>query len=741
MAADVHIFGIRHHGPGSARRLREALEALRPVAVLIEGPADATPLAAMLADQNMVPPVTLLAYEANEPSHTIFWPFAVYSPEYQAVTWATANDVPVSFIDVPASWRLAALQAAQTAVADKAVPTDDEELAEAPDDAGEAAVRDTAADLVWDPVGELARAAGYEDGESWWCDVIEENPDPGPVFAAISDAMSELRTTLAHKEMPRPKQPACETDEVREAYMRLEIAKARKANDGDIAVVCGAWHVPALKAKHTAKDDRALIKGFPKAKVTATWAPWTAPRLATASGYGAGVTAPGWCDHLWHTPRGNVVTSWLARIAAALRDNGAVVSTASIIEAERLSTSLAALRGRPAPGFEEMREAAIACLCFGEDLLWHQIETLVLIGNDVGAIPDDVPLTPLLQDLQRQQRAVRLKPEALEKELSIDLRSDSGLARSTLLHRLNALDVPWGRVADAGRSRGTFRERWVIAWEPEYAVKLVEHLVYGSTIEQAANGLTIARLAGTGDLGDLADLVLSAMTARLTDATEKGIDALGRRAAQTSDCTELMSALPPLADIIRYGEARSRDAGQLEALAHRIAVQSALALPYAARDLDAEAAKALTAQLSTTDQSVGLINLPPSDVAMWHGALRTVLDDVHGTAIVRGAAGRLLYEADALTADEAAQILSKMLSPGTPVADAAGFFEGFFEGAGQRLIFDDALRVAVDDWVATLGDETFIEYLPLFRRVLSSLDLTERRHLLDRLFGAATGGS
>ena len=107
---------------------------------------------------------------------------------------------------------------------------------------------------------------------------------------------------------------------------------------------------------------------------------------------------------------------------------------------------------------------------------------------------------------------------------------------------------------------------------------------------------------------------------------------------------------------------------------------------------------------------------------------------------MRGTSGRLLYEADVLTADDVARILSQMLSPGTPVADAAGFFEGFFESASQRLIFDDTLRIAVADWVATLEDETFTEYLPLFRRVLSSLDPTERRHLLDRLFGGPASG-
>src|SRR5262249_59133135 len=97
-------------------------------------------------------------------------------------------------------------------------------------------------------------------------------------------------------------------------------------------------------------------------------------RLARASGYGAGVVAPGWCAHLWETRDGADRSAvWLAKVARILRDRGHFVSTASVIEAQRLGTALAALRDRPSPGFEELREAAIACLCGGERALWKEI--------------------------------------------------------------------------------------------------------------------------------------------------------------------------------------------------------------------------------------------------------------------------------------------------------------------------------------------------------------------------------
>jgi len=55
MPATPHYFGIRHHGPGSARRLRDALDVLRPSRVLIEGPADASDLLIMIEFDHQLP--------------------------------------------------------------------------------------------------------------------------------------------------------------------------------------------------------------------------------------------------------------------------------------------------------------------------------------------------------------------------------------------------------------------------------------------------------------------------------------------------------------------------------------------------------------------------------------------------------------------------------------------------------------------------------------------------------------
>src|SRR4029079_16226079 len=99
-----------------------------------------------------------------------------------------------------------------------------------------------------------------------------------------------------------------------EAYMRQMIREARREGFERVAVVCGAWHAPALSAPRAAGPEAELLKGLKRIKVAATWIPWTNSRLSLRSGYGAGVRSPGWHEHLWQSPDG-YAPGWVARAA------------------------------------------------------------------------------------------------------------------------------------------------------------------------------------------------------------------------------------------------------------------------------------------------------------------------------------------------------------------------------------------------------------------------------------------
>ena len=160
-----------------------------------------------------------------------------------------------------------------------------------------------------DPLGALARAAGYNDGERWWDSLIEQrgHGDPMALFEAVGDAMAVLRASVM--QMDAETMISVDLDireELREAWMRTRIDVAERQYK-HVAVVCGAWHVPMLtearrNQKGSMKFDIDLLKNLPSVKTEATWAPWTYERLSMVSGYGAGIASPGWYDHLWTTP-------------------------------------------------------------------------------------------------------------------------------------------------------------------------------------------------------------------------------------------------------------------------------------------------------------------------------------------------------------------------------------------------------------------------------------------------------
>ena len=193
--------------------------------------------------------------------------------------------------------------------------------------------------------------------------------------------------------------------------MRKVLRRAARDGFERIAVVCGAWHVPALRDLPSAAADDRLLRGLPKVKAALTWVPWTYGRLSYASGYGAGIRSPGWYDHLFSSP-GQPVERWLARAAAVLREEGVPASSAHVIESVRLAEALAALRGRPLAGLEEVTEATRAVLCEGSDLLVALIQRRLVLGERLGAVPPATPMVPLQRDLRDQQRHLRLRPEA-----------------------------------------------------------------------------------------------------------------------------------------------------------------------------------------------------------------------------------------------------------------------------------------------------------------------------------------
>ncbi|WP_432833430.1 DUF5682 family protein [Dactylosporangium sp. CA-092794] len=837
MASEPLLLGVRHHGPGSARAVRRALAAFRPDVVLIEGPPEADALVPYAGDEDMRAPVALLAYPADNADPKLrasFWPLAEFSPEWQAIRWAVAREVPVRFIDMPAAVRLASPAAAAGQLSDE----DEVRL---------------------DPIGALAEAAGYDDPERWWEDVVEHRfgdptppapppatpppgsatsppgsaappsvraagshpagaaasrlpgapvgrppgagsagsadgagssvPDGGPAsvppgaevgapgagglgmagdisdisdfaemggvgifavapsideaelavasgpFAAIAEAMSVVR---AHA----PRLPEAERvdEERREAYMRIGLRTALKEFDR-VAVVCGAWHVPALTGPlPAAAADAAVVRGLPKVKVAMTWVPWTHARLASWQGYGAGVRSPGWYHHLFTSVDAHVIERWLVRAAGVLRKDGVPVSSAHVIEATRLAEALATMRGRPLAGLAEVTDAARAVLCDGDDLRLALINRRLVVGDRLGRVPDRTPGVPIAKDVAGSQRRLRLPPRVERRELRLDLRQPFDLERSRLLHRLRLLGVEWGQVLAAAKGKGTFREEWEIAWQPEFAVDLVEAGAYGTTVLEAATARVAEQAAAAATLADVTTLVERCLLADLPDALPGVLDALDERMALDADVAHLMEALPALARTLRYGDVRGTDLSALRGVTLGMITRICVGLPAAVGGLDDTAAAVMRDRIDGVQGALALVDDAEAQ-ERWQGVLAglSTRDDLHG--LLTGRMNRLLLDAGAVDADEIGARMALVLTVGVPVARSAAWIEGFLAGDGLLLVHDERLLGLVDAWLSGIPAEAFLEALPLLRRTFSGYPAPQRRMIGERAANIGTGRS
>ncbi|MFN0053951.1 MAG: DUF5682 family protein [Planctomycetales bacterium] len=751
----IHVFGIRHHGPGCARSLRKALDELRPDAIVMEGPADAQETLALAADADMRPPVAMLLYPSDEPRRAAYYPLAQFSPEWQTLQWGAGHQIPVRLMDLPQSHQFALERMEEVALRpqDSAAPASADALPDDPestelstasdpppeevaDDAPNDSAPDGAADSApdsgdWrtDPLALLAEAAGYKDHELWWEEQIERRHDATGLFAAILEAMRTVR-----EEFPETRA----RDLLREAHMRRTIREVVREGFERVAVVCGAWHAPLVDEEAVAgrragcrvADDQARLKGLPRVKTTVTWIPWTSARLSTRSGYGAGVESPGWYGHLWSS-NDQAPTRWLATAARLLRENDLDASSAGVLEALRLADALAALRELRSPGLSELNEAILTVLCHGEPAPMHLIRRKLEIGDEWGAVPASTPAVPLALDLARLQSGLKMKPSSESRPLSLDLRKENDLARSQLLHRLALLEIPWGVHQRSGGKLSTFHELWQLEWKPEFAVAIIEANVWGNSVQEAATAKVTATAVSHPELAHVTALLDCAILAGLEEAVGPILVRINTMAAVGADVRHLMEALPPLARVARYGDVRGTQSQQVEPIVVGILERVLVGLGAACSALDEEAATRMLDSLGHVSEALDLLQRDDL-LAGWLAALRNLMEgSVH--PLLRGACCRRLLERQALEADELHRQARLALCSANPPLQCADWAAGLMRGSGLVLLHQDTLWTIFNIWLVELAPETFVELLPLLRRAFADFTGHERRQMGEKV--------
>lgn len=715
-SAPIRIFGIRHHGPGSARYLLRALERYQPDILLIEGPADGQGAIAHIGEEGLIPPVALLIYQPDSAASSAIYPFAEWSPEWQALRFAHQRERPARFIDLPHALKagidqqLTEHEAVPLPIPPKRYPVD--------------------------PLEALAKAAGYEDGERWWDQLIEQHQaeDPLQLFEEINSAMGAVRETA--NILPET--------ERREAHMRLEIRKAQQEGFERIAVICGAWHGPALHPSMfpTKKADREQIKGLKKVKVTTTWVPWSFERLTLYSGYGAGIRYPRWYQHIWHHPVGPE-KGWLTELARLLRAEGLDASTAQVIDAVRLATLLANMRGYVHPTIDELNEAAIATLCHGEQAPLLLINQQLFVGHTFGNIPESVPMVPLQRAFEAQVKKLRLKLSGDETELKLDLRKPLHLERSQFLHRLGLLGIPFGTPKSWGRGKGTFTETWTLRWQPDYLIRLIERSVWGNTLSDAVTQYVIDQVEKIDNLEALGKMINQALPAALPVTIQAIAGRLKTVASLSGSIPDMMGTLPALVAALTFGDVRQTAAEMIEPVIDALIPRICVGISPAMSGLDRDGADPMIPFFNQAHRAIR--TLEREDYRRdWVEALSKIVQNQNINGLLRGRAIRLLFDGHDYTQAQVAHQLQQVTSQAVEPDEVVDWLEGFVRGSGLILIHHKPLLLIIDQWLSQLSETNFMRLLPLIRRAFNSFESGERYQIGEILkqggHQAATAG-
>jgi hypothetical protein len=732
----VHVFPVRHHSPRTSGALEAFLDAVDPQVVLIEGPADATDLIEVLVDPETAPPVAILGYRSDGVPGSAMWPFASYSPEYVAARWARARGRRAEFVDLTIGQALAA---------------DAADIPERADHEAEGPEPETGAPEARSPepreeLGAAERVAadrGFRSFEEFW-EASFEAPsyDPATFRTALLAWAEVVRT-----ERSRP------IDRARDALMA---AKAQEVVEGGvpadrIALVVGAAHAAALVSGDV---DEALIATIPTpVPAEHTLVPFSFPRLAGQLGYGAGNRAPLYYQraHDAGVDYRRATLEVLVAFTDDLRLRGYAASLADTIEAFRLATMLATIRGKTEPGLDEVREAAIATLTRGDPVpvdgfLWTSV-----VGHAVGKVAARIGRNSLQEEFWREVQERRLPRTDEPERVILHLNNPVEVGTSIFLHRLRVGGIAYanhvGMRGGASGGAGTAgseesggaaalarpRETWEVQWTPATEASLVEAIVRGSTlVDVAADALDRALGEATGS-GQAADIALEAVVAACGRTAGQALDATERLAAEDSDLPSLARAARALSGLATYGTSRAHGTfgdAAIKPLLAKVFLRAVLRVRDGATGNDEAVEPAKSAMRILHEVA---LSQPGVDREAWIVAARGLMESYAVNAGAAGLATGLLYLAREIDDAELALVVGQRLSNRLEPVEAASFLAGFLEVNATAIVRSRAVVAALDEYLARLEVDRFREALPVLRRAFSGLGASERRYLAENI--------
>lgn len=704
----MKTFGIRHFSPAGAYFVRKFLNENRPDVVLIEGPADFDFLIDDIVSKNLLPPFAIMAYTKEVPIETVLYPFAVYSPEYQAILWARENNKECHFFDLESNIMLG-LES----------KNEDEIISDAPNK-----IHDKEKTLDFDM-------------ESFWERVLEQSED----MNAYKSGSALFGESLRNEDEVSLR------DIIRESFMKRKIKEIIDSgiDSEKIVAITGAFHTSAIQSLDGAMTDKEY-DSLKKKDSNITLMPYSYYRLSKRTGYGAGNTAPAYYELLWQGFIKNDKTyherKYLSLLAKYMREHGGIVSSAQVIEATMLSRSIANLRGGSIPTLVDLKDAGITCMgggSFGEMAMGFAQSD---IGTKIGVVPQESMKTSIQSDFLSRLKALKLEKykELVATPLQLDLRENLrvkskesaflDLNRSFFLYRLVTLGIDFAKIERNRQDNATWAENWILQWTPEAEIQIVESVLKGDTIDEAVAFVLGERLNNAISISEIADIIEAAFNCGIPKIVEGAGRKLDEMASGAVSIHEIAVTTSKLSDMILFGDIRKLDRKPLEPIVKRLCIRAALILAGESA-CDDMAAVILVEDIQSIHNVFVLHDFLDKD--LWFDKLMEVSNRDDLNTKISGLATAILLDTGKTDENTLRIEVARRLSAGMPAELGANWFAGLSIRNHYALIGRLTLWESLSEYMDSLDEEEFRRSLVFLRRAFVDYSSKEKDMIAENL--------
>ena len=707
----MKTFGIRHFSPAGAYFLRQFLDEVKPSLVLIEGPADFDFLIDDIVSKKLVPPFAIMAYTKEAPIDTILYPFAEYSPEYQAILWARENNKKCYFFDLESDIMLG-LEGEDDNVKDEEMTPE-----------------------------EPTKNKSDVDMEGFWERNLEQSEDMHAYRAGSALFGESIRkdTNSDDKSFIR--------DTVRESFMKRKIKEyIEKGFDTEkIVAITGAFHTSAIESLEGAMSDKEY-KALVRRESNVTLMPYSYYRLSKRTGYGAGNAAPAYYELLWQGFINGDITyherKYLSSLAKYMREHGGIVSSAQVIEATRLARELAIIRGGSVPTLEDLKDASITCMgggSFGEMAMGFA-ETD--IGKKIGSVPQDAMQTSIQSDFTLKLKQLKLEKykELVATPLQLDLRENLrvkseesaflDLNRSFFLYRLVVLGIDFAKIKKSNQDNATWAENWILQWTPEAEIQIVESVLKGDTIVDAVAFVLGEKLLEATKISEIAEVIEDAFNCglpKIVEGAKRSLDEMTNGAIAMCDIADTVSKL---SNMISFGDIRKLDREPLVPIVKRLCIRASLMLVGESACDDIAAAT-----LADDIQKIHSVFMMQDflDESFWFDKLIELSNRDDLNTKISGLATAILLDAGKIDELTLRVEVSRRLSMGMPAELGANWFAGLSMRNHYALIGRLTLWESLGEYLDTLDEEEFRRSVVFLRRAFVEYSAKEKDMIAENL--------